>query len=632
MPKITFQPSGKTIDVKSGTELLDAARKADLKINSSCGGEGTCGDCVVRIISGYLESDSPGILSHQAFEEGFILACKTRIIEDDVIIDLSEQLGDKAGKFLDNQKSKNLIQKELLPKNWQLKPLCFRWGINVPQPQLEDGLSDLDRLLRRLQQDFGNKEIVYSFPLMHKLADTLRAENGNINLMLIEEPHQIRIIDIQPDSWDQGQYGIAIDVGTTTVAVQLVHLPQAKIIDTQIDYNSQVECGLDVISRINYARKPERLKELRQRVLKTINELIQKTTKNQNVEPEHIYNAVVSGNTTMIHLLLGLTPEFIRLAPYTPTILEAPNITAADAGIKINPQSWIYFSPAVGSYVGGDITAGLLCTDISTDSDDVNLFIDIGTNGETVLGSRDFLLTCACSAGPAFEGGGIDCGMRAASGAIENAEAYPETGMATFQTIGNTKPIGICGTGIINLIADLFISGWLDSAGKLNRTKACPAIQIEGRRARYVIVPAEESGSGKEIYINETDIENLIRTKAAIYSACSLMLNQIDLKFEDLTSIYIAGAFGNFLDIKKAITIGLFPDLPFEKFRYIGNASLMGSYMCLVSQEFKEKQKQLAQRMTYLELNTDPTYMEQYTGALFLPHTDRERFPSVVCD
>jgi len=262
----------------------------------------------------------------------------------------------------------------------------------------------------------------------------------------------------------------------------------------------------------------------------------------------------------------------------------------------------------------------------------VNLFIDIGTNGETVLGSRDFLLTCACSAGPAFEGGGIECGMRAASGAIENAEVNSESGIATFQTIDNSKPIGICGTGIINLIADLFITGWLDSGGKLCRTKKCPAIKTEGRRARYVIVPAKESGTGKEIYINETDIENLIRTKAAIYSACALMLSQLDMKFEDLTNIYIAGAFGNFLDINKAITIGLFPDLPHEKFKYIGNASLMGSFMCLVSQEFKEKQKQLAQRMTYLELNTDPAYMEQYTGALFLPHTDKERFPSVVFD
>jgi uncharacterized 2Fe-2S/4Fe-4S cluster protein (DUF4445 family) len=629
MPTITFQPIGKSIEAKAGTDLLDVTRKAGLKISSSCGGEGTCGDCLVLIISGDINADRSAALPQQAIEEGYVLACKTRMGDDDVLIDLSGQLDEKAGQFIDIQKSKNCIQKELLPQKWQLEPLCFRWRIKIQEPQLEDGLSDLVRLTRRLQEDFGGKEISYSFPVLLKLADTVRIDSGNTNLMLIEEPHFIQVIDIQPGSWNHGQYGFAIDVGTTTVSVQLIYLPQAKIIATQTDYNSQVECGLDVISRINYARKPDRLKDLQGRVLKTINDLLQKVTKNHDVDPEHIYNTVISGNTTMIHLLLGLNPEYIRLSPYTPTILQAPNITAIDVGIRTNPQSWLYFSPAVGSYVGGDITAGLLCTDISTDSEDVNLFIDIGTNGETVLGSRDFLLTCACSAGPAFEGGGIECGMRAASGAIENVETCPETGMATIQTIGDVKPIGICGTGIINLIADLFLAGWLDSAGKLNRTKECPAIQIEGRRARYVIVPAKESGTGKEIYINETDIENLIRTKAAIYSACSLMLNQIDLKFEDLSNIYIAGAFGNFLDIKKAITIGLIPDLPLDKFKYIGNASLMGSYMCLVSQELRDKQKQLAQKMTYLELNTDPSYMEQYTGALFLPHTDRERFPSV---
>ena len=283
----------------------------------------------------------------------------------------------------------------------------------------------------------------------------------------------------------------------------------------------------------------------------------------------------------------------------------------------------------MGSYVGGDITAGLLCTDVANDSEEVNLYLDIGTNGELVVGNRDFLLTCACSAGPAFEGGGIKYGMRAAFGAIENVEIDRETGKASYWTIGNVKPKGICGSGIISLVANLFLTGWLNEAGKLNRERKSPRIQFEGRQAKYIIVPAKESSNGESILISELEIENIIRAKAAIYSACSLMLKQVGLNFDDLANIYIAGGFGRFIDLEKAIVIGLLPDLPQEKFKYIGNASLMGTYLVLISQEYRQRQHDLSKRMTYMELSTDPSYMDQYTGALFLPHTDNYLFPSV---
>jgi len=418
-------------------------------------------------------------------------------------------------------------------------------------------------------------------------------------------------------------------VGTTTVAVQLVSMPTGKVLATQTAYNDQIDCGLDVISRINYARRPNRLEELRTRVLKTINTLIDQLGDGNEVERDEIRNAVVAGNTTMIHLLLGLVPEYIRLEPYTPTLLETPFLKAEEIGINIHPQSMVYFAPAVGSYVGGDITSGLLCTDIASGSEEVNLFIDIGTNGELVIGNSDFLVTCACSAGPAFEGGGIDNGMRAALGAVDNVEIDGETGMPVYRTIGNVPAKGICGTGMIVLLANLFLAGWLDAAGKLNREKKSPAIRTDGRQAHYIIVPAEESATGKPVTISEIDIENIIRAKAAIYSACALMLEQVGLGFDALSTIYIAGGFGRFLDIDKAITIGLLPDLPRERYRYIGNSSLMGAYLVLVSGEKKRRQLELAGRMTYMELSTEPAYMDQYTGALFLPHTDIKRFPTL---
>ncbi len=283
----------------------------------------------------------------------------------------------------------------------------------------------------------------------------------------------------------------------------------------------------------------------------------------------------------------------------------------------------------MGSYVGGDITAGILCTDLATDTEDINLFIDIGTNGEIVLGNNSFLMACACSAGPAFEGGGIECGMRASTGAIEKVQVDPLTGVARYSTVGNVPPRGICGSGMIDLVAHLFLTGWIDPAGKFDRHRPCAAIQVEGRRATYTIASAAESGTGQPILVTEIDIENILRTKASIYAACALMLNQVGLRFEDLRHIYIAGGFGRFLDLENATVIGLVPDLPRDRFRYIGNSSLMGSYMVVVSQDYRQRQLDLARRMTYLELNSDPAYMEQYTGALFLPHTDPTRFPSV---
>ncbi|MCK5843526.1 MAG: DUF4445 domain-containing protein [Victivallales bacterium] len=630
MPKITFTPSGKSITVSPGTELLDAAREADVEVKAPCGGKGTCGKCIVRITSGEVDSNSLGVLPGTSVADGFVLACKTKIIDSDITVEVPEQSGRTGGKFTDAEEDTRLVRRELFPEKWNFDPLAVKWCVDVPDPQLEDGLSDIDRLTRKLQLDWGKKEFIYPLSVIRDVANTLRKENGNVTATLIREPERFRVIDIEPGNTTVRHYGIAVDIGTTTIAVQLIFLPLAESIATRSDYNDQVECGLDVISRINYARRPDRLEELRERVLKTINSLIRQICGSHSVAPEEICNAVISGNTTMIHLLLGLNPEYIRLDPYTPTLLETPYLTADEVGININPQSWVYISPNVGSYVGGDITAGILCTDLATDSEDVSMFIDIGTNGEVVIGNNDFMMTCACSAGPAFEGGGIEFGMRAALGAIEAVCVDPETGICEYRAIGDVKPEGICGSGMISLLADLFISGWLDSAGKLNRDKASKAINVSGRFATYTIAPAEETKHGKPIIISELDIENIIRAKAAIYSACALMLEQVGMGFEDLANVYIAGGFGRFLDLEKATIIGLVPDLPRDRFHYIGNSSLTGTYMVLVSQEFRTKQIELAKRMTYVELSTDPEYMDQYTGALFLPHTDPDRFPSVT--
>ncbi len=629
MPLVTFQPSGKCAQVPAKMELLDAARLAGLEIDSPCGGRGTCGKCIVRIVSGQADaSASLGMLPATAVADGYVLACRTCVPETDLTIEIPESLGRKGAQIAAGDESA-LVRGELLPRNWEYDTLSVKWCVEVPAPKPEDGLSDLDRLTRRIQRDWGPVEVHFPLSVIRTIAEALRAWGGVVTVTLIRTDERIHAIRVEPGDQTTRHYGIAVDIGTTTVSVQLVNLTLAEIAGTRSDYNDQIACGLDVISRINYARRADRLEELRVRVLGTINRLILQVADASGVAPAEIDNAVLSGNTTMVHLLLGLQPEYIRLEPYTPTVLESPYLAAAEVGIHINPESWICFSPSVGSYVGGDITAGMLCTDLATDTSDVNLFIDIGTNGELVVGNNEFLMTCACSAGPAFEGGGIDCGMRAALGAIERVEVDPGTGVPLYWTIGNVRPKGICGSGMIGLLAELLKTGWLDAAGKLNRVKPSPAIQIEGRHARYVIAPEGESGLTRAITINELDIENIIRAKAAIYAACALLLEHAGLTFGDLANVYIGGGFGRFLNLEKAVIIGLIPDLPREKFHYIGNSSLMGSYIVLVSQDYRQRQLKLARRMTYVDLSSDPKYMDQYTSACFLPHTDPDQFPNV---
>lgn len=629
MPLITFHPSGKKIKANKGGDLINIIKESGIDFDFPCGGEGKCGKCIVKIESGKVKSDSFVKLSRSEISEGFVCACRTRLTDTDINVFIPVQIKQKDIKFSDTFEDIKLVQQDLLPSQTDFNPLAEKRLVQVPMPKAQDGLSDIDRLTRQLQHDLGPAEITYPLSVIRSAADTIRQENGAVTVMMISGTEHCHVIGLEPGDTTAKLYGITVDIGTTTVAVQLINLQQGQIEGTATDYNSQIKYGHDIISRINYANKPERLKELRQLVINTINNLIEQIRSAKDVRRNEISNAVLSGNTTMMHLLLGLKPEYIRLEPYTPTLLSVPYITAKDAGLDINPDAWLYFSPCVGSYVGGDITAGLLCTDLATSSEKINIFIDIGTNGEIVLGNNEFFVSCACSAGPAFEGGGIEHGMRAATGAIDKVEIDRKSGKTSYSTIGNVKPTGICGTGIISLLANLLLTGWCHPDGRLNRDRKNPAITITGKKAFYTIVPAEQSGKPGEIKISETEIENVIRAKAAIYSACSLIMRQLGITFDNVSTIYIAGGFGRNLNLNDAKIIGLIPDLPDKKFRYIGNASLIGSYMIMISQDFRDKQKSLANRMTYIDLSTDPNYMDQYTAALFMPHTDKNLFPTV---
>ena len=625
MPVVTIQPSGKTVRVASGIVLIDALRLAGEPFEAPCGGQGTCGRCAVRLIAG--DAPEPPGAPPADLPPDMRRACLARVGEPDLTVFLPEAEGRAEDR--DEESGDPAFTPDLSPDALALFPLAEHLDLAVPAPRPEDGLSDADRLERALRPTAGDADVVLPLPVLRALPDALRGRDGRIEAAVVREGRLLHVVDLAAGA-GAGRIGAAIDLGTTTVSVQLLDLADGRVLATRSGYNDQIACGQDVISRINYAVAPDRLAELQARAAATINRLLRRMRQDLGLAAADVVCAVLSGNTVMLHLLLGIPPEYLRLAPYTPALLSIPPLTAAELGLDLHPGARVHCSPAVGSYVGGDITAGLLCTEMTDGDAAISLYIDIGTNGEIVLGNGDFLMTCACSAGPAFEGGGIDCGMRAADGAIAAVRAAPFDGRASLEVIGAGRPRGICGSGMIDLMAELFRHGWLEPSGRLSRARPSPAIVVEGRRARYLLAGADEGATGRPLAVSEADLENLLRAKAAVYSACTLLLAQTGIGFDDLARVYVAGGFGRHLNLENAVTIGLLPDLPPERFRYLGNASLKGSSLLLLSRAHRERQQALARRMTYVNLSHEPAYMDHYTAALFLPHTDAARFPSVA--
>jgi uncharacterized 2Fe-2S/4Fe-4S cluster protein (DUF4445 family) len=622
---VTFLPFGISVKVPTGTKILEAVKKADLPLDAACGGEGTCGECRIRIKSGTFEAKPSAVLSTQLVSEGYALACQTDVIDDLVIVIPDyQELSIKSvvgSEFFETQKDN-------ISGVFEHNPVVRILELKLPSSTLEDNYSDLKRLEREFQKKTGMDKPSCTYSVLTKLSQAVRAQGGRIQVTYTHNPYQSTIVDVLPQEADKKLLGLACDIGTSTVALHLVDLKTGRIESTSTSLNQQIKCGEDIISRINYAQKPGGSQELQKLIVRTINLLIESASQNAHLFPSDIYYASFTGNTTMMHLLLRLEPRFIREEPYVPTFNDLPLLDARDLGLNMNPEAKIHLSPSVGSYVGGDITAGLLCTPILRDSEKIRLFIDAGTNGELVVGNKEWLMTCACSAGPAFEGSNIACGMPASEGAIEKI-TLDKRGDVLYKVIGGIKPKGVCGSGLVDLLAELLIHGHIDRHGKFKDIKANPKIIDSDEGLAFVIVEGKKSFWGKDIILPEKDISDLIRTKGAIYSACSLLLKNVGLQYEKIDGFYIAGGFGQYLNIENAIRIGLLPDLERDRFHYIGNSSLLGAYLILLSDKNKDLVNAIAQKMTYVELNTEPSYMNEFTGSLFLPHTDINQFPSV---
>ncbi len=608
--------------------MTEAIRDAGLDLAQPCGGQGRCGRCAVIVEGGNIRRRSTIRLSASDLEAGYALACQT-VVEGDAAILILEQEAVERRLVTDKTARKVEVPFAYDP----LRDQTIRaFDLVFDPPTLEDSIDDLSRLERALAaQNISNLDV--PLPLLRELGSTLRDAEWNVTAV-IETDHwkrnTPRLLDLQGFKNLEGLalYGVAIDIGTTTVSVYLVNLLTGEAIDTAAEYNGQINRGEDVISRIIYANKNGGLSELGNLVRKTINDVIDRLVSRNKVDRNSIYKATVSGNTTMMHLFEGLPPASIRLTPYIPTVNHPAPLLASDLDLNIYPLATVDLLPSVASYVGADITAGVLASGLS-ETDELTLFIDVGTNGEMALGTKDWFVTCACSAGPAFEGAGVVCGMRATRGAIEEVWINTQTFEPTYRVIGDVKPKGICGSGLISLVAELFITGVVDKGGKFKKELNTLRVREGEHGGEYVVAWANETDLGRDIVITKVDIDNLMRAKAAIYAGFTVLAQSVGVDLADVQKLLVGGSFGKYINVEKAVQIGLLPDMQWERFNFLGNTSVLGAYMALLSREARSKIKAIAEKMTYIELSADNTFYDSFTSALFLPHTDMTKFPSV---
>jgi len=563
-------------------------------------------------------------LSADDLKAGYALACQT-VVEGDLEILVPPQ--EEITRHLTTEKTAAKVSVPF-EYDWRVHQTVAKYFLEIEPPTLADNTDDLARLQRELSRCCDIRGIIAPLSVLRTLAQTLREAEWRVTVVLDRGRDHPRIVDVLPGDQTLSLYGAAVDIGTTTVTVYLVDLFTGQVVETAADYNGQIKRGEDVISRIVFAAKGNGLVELQSLVAQTINKLVERTTLRRKIKPREICKMTLVGNNTMIHILLGLPPEPIRLTPYITTINHPPTVLANELNLNIHPQAPVDCLPGVASFMGADITAGVLSSG-THDTDKVTLFLDIGTNGEMVLGTREWLVSCACSAGPAFEGAGVYHGMRATTGAIEEVYINTKTFEPTYRVIGGGKPRGLCGSGLISLIGEMFITGVTDKAGSINLTLPTPRVRQGEHGAEYVIAWAAESDTGEDIVITKPDVDNLLRAKAAIYAGYVMLAHSVGMTLKDVEQMLIGGSFGQYLNIEKAIEIGLLPDLPWDRFHFLGNTAARGAYMALLRHDARDEIAAIAKKMTYLELAADNAFNDQFMAALFLPHTDMAQFPSV---
>ena len=586
-----------------------------------------------------MRSRSEVRLSEADLAAGYVLACQT-VVEGSLTVTIPPQEKVERRLVTDRTAAGYALPFAYDPERHQSMRLV---PVVLAPPTMEDQTDDWSRLRRTLAAEHGIVNPSIDLPTLRKVGQTLRDGDWTVTCVVEQDTWDrpegpARLVDVLPGHTADQLWGAAVDIGTTTVSLLLVDLVSGRIAARAAEYNAQIRRGEDVISRIIYASRNGCLEEMQTLVVGTINELLERAAGRAGVRPADVYKLTVAGNSTMIHLFLGVPANSIRLDPFVTAVNQPPPVRAGELGLVVHPQATVDCLPGVASYVGADIPAGVLGSQMCS-SPAVTLFLDVGTNGEMVLGDCDWLISCACSAGPAFEGAGVQDGMRATMGAIEEVWINSETYEPTYRVIPDPKleaqgqptpPRGLCGSGLISLLAEMLVTGVMDKGGNLNFDLGSPRIRRGDHGPEYVIAWANETAHGRDIVFTKVDIDNLIRAKAAIYAGFTVMARSVGTDLSSVERVLIGGSFGQYINVEKAIQIGLLPDLPWEKFHFLGNTSLKGALLALMNREFRHDLTAIAQKMTYVELSADNAFYDAFTSALFLPHTDLSLFPSVA--
>jgi len=621
MPSVTFLPTYRKITVDPGTTILEAAQNAGIQMNVVCGGQGKCGKCVVFLKSGLASFDrekygrffTPGEL-----ESGACLACQT-VAEGDVQVLIPEST------LIQEQK----ILMESLGIETDLRPSVWKYALDLQPPTLEDPSPDLTRLLWGIQKKGGPvaEKIYAPLEVLRSIPAVLRDSRWKVTATVALVPGGYRLINVEKGDTAASLYGAAVDLGTTTVVVYLRSLVDGKVLAVSSNYNRQISCGEDILSRVNYARK-DGLARLQQLAAESINTALTTAANAAGIDREEIYEVVISGNTVMTHILMGIDPAYMIEEPYVPVVRRYLTASAHRLGIGVNANAGLFVFPAVSDFIGGDVVADILAAGMA-ERDEVSLLIDIGTNFEAVLGNREWMFSCAGAAGPALEGGEVLFGMRANPGAIEKISLDLETLDPEYETINRVKPRGICGSGLIDLIADLLRACVIDRTGRINTAIRSPRIREGAHFPEFVVAWAKETAIGKDIVITENDVKSLIMSKASVLAACFTLMNAAGIRREEIASVYFSGAFGNYLNKEHAIIIGLIPEVPLSLIRNIGNGAVEGANIALIDRKKRKTVDDIARKIAYIELNAETSFMDEYTRATFLPHTDLSLFPDV---
>jgi uncharacterized 2Fe-2S/4Fe-4S cluster protein (DUF4445 family) len=632
---IKFLPHNNSVKVEENESLIRAAMEAGVHINASCGGTGVCGKCRVLIEEGEVEGGVSEHLSPEDREQGYRLACLSTITSDIVVripvesqVDTSRLNLKAVSRYTAKAMYANIDE---LREDGLFIPPVEKIYLELDPATEGDNQADVARIINNLRLKHGEHRLTMGLRLIRKVPDIIRQGNFKVTATIVRpvrKDGKNRIINIEPFDTSDRNFAIAVDVGTTTVYGQALDLHTGEVLAEHGEFNSQISYGEDVISRIVFAEKGDGLEILHGKIVEVINKIIDKIIKKAGIGTHEVSTITLAGNSTMTQLLLKINPSYIRKDPYVPASIMYPPFAASKIGIGLADHTIALIYPGVSSYVGGDIIAGIMASGMYR-SEELTLYMDIGTNAEIAIGHKDWMVCTAASAGPAFEGGGVKFGMRASKGAIEDFSINPENYEPMIITVSNVKAKGICGSGLITLAAKLLEIGVIDSRGKFNRNLPTKRIRQTEGIWEYVLVYKENTQIDRDITITEPDMDNLIRAKGAMFSAALTLLEEIGLTIKDIERVILAGGFGSYVDLESAITIGLLPEIEPDRVTYLGNGSLLGCKINSLTNSLRRNVGEVVNMMTNFELASTSSYMDHYIGSLFLPHTELNYFPKV---